>query len=67
MRSFWIKLIFFVAVWYELSAELRIDSGRAFALALLAFGLGMSLLQLPAQLMAMLGPWIAQLLAPAAI
>lgn len=67
MRALWIKLLFFGFVWYEVWTELGVEQRTAFALTLLMFGVGVSLVEHPDGLAAMLGPWIGQLLGPGII
>lgn len=56
MRALWIKLILFLVVWYEVTAELGLSGGTALVVALLVCGFGMMLLRLPLQILSVLGP-----------
>jgi hypothetical protein len=56
MRPLWIKLGLFLCIWYEVSAELGIAGGTAFAVTLLVCGACMMLLRLPGQILSIIGP-----------
>ena len=51
-----IKIGLFLCLWYEVSVELGLSQGTAFALTLMICGAGLMVLRLPGQLLAMLGP-----------
>lgn len=57
-----IKLGLFLALWYEVAIELGLGAKLAFVLTLLVIGAGLTLLRLPAQVMAVAGPRVAVVL-----
>jgi hypothetical protein len=67
MRGMFIKLGVLLGVWYEVSVELGLGGGTAFAVTLLGLGAGMMLLRLPGQILALLGPPAAQVIGPSAV
>ena len=67
MRPLLFKLILFLCVWYEVSVELGLNGSTAMVVALLVCGGGMMLLRLPFQILSMLGPRAAVLVAPLAV
>jgi len=67
MRWLLIKLGLFLCVWYEVSAELGIGGGTAFAMTLLVCGAGLMLLRLPGQVLSILGPPAVLVIGPVVV
>jgi hypothetical protein len=67
MRGFCIKAGLALAAWYEVSVELGIGGGVALVITLLALAAGLTLLRLPGEVAARLGPAVTLVIGPAAV
>jgi hypothetical protein len=67
MRAFCIKAGLALAAWYEVSVELGLGGGVALVVTLLTLAAGLTLLRLPGEVTARLGPAVTVVIGPVAV